>query len=224
MNPQRPTTLPLLAEAILAALSDEPLAGEIVLGGGVALKHYDDFRPTQDIDAWWRETRDAEAMARFREVLDTVAAREGLDVSARRFGATDSFEFRQKDGKKVFSFQIAVRDVSLDAPFLSSWPPVLLESLGDNIGSKMNALVNRGAPRDFLDVHRVVVDGLMDVGACWELWRRKNEGADRSDAKGQVATHLARLELRRPLVNIVDVAERESANRLRRWYGEEFLQ
>ena len=64
MNPQRPTTLPLLAEAILAALSDEPLAGEIVLGGGVALKHYDDFRPTQDIDAWWCETRDAEAMAR----------------------------------------------------------------------------------------------------------------------------------------------------------------
>ena len=55
MQPKRPATLSELAEATLDALTREPLSANVVLGGGIALKHYDDFRQTQDVDAWWRD-------------------------------------------------------------------------------------------------------------------------------------------------------------------------
>ena len=41
----------------------------------------------------------------------------------------------------------------------------------------MNALVNRGAPRDFLDIHAVVEADLLTPARCWELWQAKNPGA-----------------------------------------------
>jgi hypothetical protein len=46
--PKRPASLPELTEMVLSALSGQPFSENIILGGGVALKHYDDFRPTQD--------------------------------------------------------------------------------------------------------------------------------------------------------------------------------
>ena len=224
ISPKRPTTLPELAEAILEALGREPLSANIILGGGVALKHYDDFRATQDIDAWWREFRDPDTMERVRAALGDLAVEKGLGIEHRHFGLTDSLEFTTRDNpSKVFSFQISVRDVPLDEPLLSAWPPLRLETFRDNIGSKMNALVNRGAPRDLVDIHRVVTDGLMMPLECWRLWRMKNAEGTVEDACTRVRVRLTRLEQRRPLASIASPLERQAAEALRRWYREVFL-
>jgi hypothetical protein len=225
MQPKRPATLPELAEATLDALSREPLSANVVLGGGIALKHYDDFRQTQDVDAWWRDAPDSATRATIGAVLTRVAAAQGLRLEHRQFGTTDSWEFTPVgSSRKIFSFQIAVRDVPLDEPLVSPWPPLLIETLRDNIGSKMNALVNRGAPRDFVDVYRVVNDGLISPDACWALWREKNEAGNVKDAQSKVLTHLTRLEQRRPLETIAAPEEQENARALRRWYKETFLE
>ncbi len=34
----------------------------------------------------------------------------------------------------------------------SAWAPIKIKTLRDNVGAKMNALVGRGAPRDFIDI------------------------------------------------------------------------
>ena len=224
LTPKRPKTLPELTEVTLQALSHEPLAANIILGGGVALKHYDDYRATQDIDAWWKEFRDTATFESVRARLEAVAAERGYTIAHRQFGTTDSLEFMPEGAnKKVFSFQISVRDFPLDETLVSVWPPLRIETFRDNIGSKMNALVNRGAPRDLLDIYRVVNDGLITGEECWNLWRQKNEGGDVTDAQGKVRTHLNRLEQRRPLESIPDAQERASAESLRRWYKAIFL-
>jgi len=211
-------------EATLEELSKEPLSANIILGGGIALKHYNDFRMTQDIDAWWREGRDPETLERIHEALKRVGAVSGYTIEHRQFGVTDSFEFRrQEGGRKEFSFQISVRDVSLEAPLVSAWPPLLIETLRDNIGSKMNALVNRGAPRDFVDIYRAIQDGLIGEAECWQLWQEKNSAASVEQAKRQVLAHLTRLEARRPLFMIPEEAERQGAEKLRTWFKETFL-
>jgi hypothetical protein len=111
----------------------------------------------------------------------------------------------------------------LEQPLISAWPPLLIETLRDNVGSKMNALVARGAPRDFVDVYRVVADGLISQEACWNLWKEKNPTVSLMAAKGQALSHLTRLETRRPLEQIADTTEREGAAQLRRWFHVSFL-
>lgn len=126
-------------------------------------------------------------------------------------------------GKKEFSFQISARSVGLEEPVASAWPPVLIETIVDNIASKMNALVDRGAPRDFTDVKHVVDEGLVAVSGAWGLWARKNPDEPLESAKQKVLLHLAGFEGRRPLEAIRDVAERERAQIVRAWFKQEFL-
>ena len=221
--PTRPTTLPELAETVLEALSREPLSENIVLGGGVALKHYDDFRATQDIDAWWRGFRDPATLERLLVVVRHAASKHGYQIEHRHFGVTDSLEFMTVEARrKIFSFQISIRDVPLEEPRLSAWPPIRIETFRDNIGSKMNALVNRGAPRDLVDIYRVVNDGLIATAACWVLWQQKNPDTSVEEARGKVLTHLTRLELRRPLASLSS-SEEQNAFQLRQWYRDAFL-
>ena len=52
-TPRKPTTLDPRAERLLEWMGAQPWARFIVLGGGVALKHYLDYRGTKDCDAWW---------------------------------------------------------------------------------------------------------------------------------------------------------------------------
>jgi hypothetical protein len=224
MTPKRPKTLSVLAERVLEEFRGKPIAENIILGGGIALKHYDDFRSTQDIDAWWKEARNPETITALRSLIENVGKESGYEVVHRQFGVTDSFEFKETaSNKKVFSFQISVRDVTLDAPLLSAWPPLYIETLRDNIGSKMNALINRGAPRDLMDIYRIVNDGLLKVEDCWKIWQEKNPSGERDEAQGKVLTHLIRLEQRRPLEAILVQEERQSATMLRKWYHEAFL-
>jgi hypothetical protein len=222
VKPIRPKSLPEIAEQLLARISKEALACEIVIGGGIALKHYADFRPTQDIDAWWRSTRNLEALQQISKAVAEIAAENDLDVSHRNFGSTDSIELRiTGENRKKFSFQIAVRDITLEEPLASAWSPILIETLRENMGSKMNALVNRGAPRDFMDVYEVVMRGLMSGPECWRLWQLKNPEGSVEQAKADVLAALQRIVQRRS-VDSLSGPEREAAIALRTWYSQEF--
>jgi hypothetical protein len=113
--------------------------------------------------------------------------------------------------------QVALRSVALDAPLQSAWAPVLIETFRDNLGAKMNALVGRGAPRDFADVFEVCRRGLATPGDCWLLWQQKNSDQNESEAKSRVLLHLEQIAARRPLSNVSDPAERQRAEQVRAW-------
>lgn len=224
--PERPREIDPLAEAILARLQSYPVARFIVLGGYFALKHYHDYRITHDVDAWWaddsRESDREEVRAALKAVIEPVADERGLTLNHRRFGDTESWELLRA-GAKVFSFQIASRTVRLEPPVPSPWPPLLIETFVDNVASKMNALVQRGAPRDFTDIRQLVTAGHLSPDECWDLWRRKNPDLDFAAARLEVARHLHELELRRPLETLTDPARREQARQTRDWFRTVFL-
>lgn len=210
-----------LADYILTELSRQPGSGQVVLGGYFVLRQYVNYRATHDIDAWWKTRADAQAEEGIRTAMQRAAAARNLTLSERRFGETVSFELSQ--GKsRIFSFQISVRSVELEPPQTSAWPPILIETLADNVASKMNALVDRGAPRDLTDVYQVVQAGLLDIATCWRLWQRKNPGEQALPARQKVLHHLTALELRRPEHGIADALEREKTAVVRRWFREEF--
>jgi hypothetical protein len=215
-NPVGPLGIDPLAREILDALRGRPASGEIVLGGYVALSYHVDYRQTRDIDAWWRTGPKAETLAAIRQAMEDVAGRHGLELNERQWGEMVSFEL-SRENRKVFSFQIAVRSVEIEPPHESAWEPVLLESLADTVGAKMNALVGRGAPRDFTDIREMVSRGIVTVEECWRWWSLKNPGADARLAKAQVLRLLEALEQRRPLDEIQDPGERAAAREARDW-------
>jgi hypothetical protein len=133
-----------------------------------------------------------------------------------------------QDGKTVFSFQIAERSARLEEPVSAGWIDVPLDSLADLVAGKMVALVERGAPRDFLDIYTLCHAGMLNVSDCWELWSRRQtlagSDADPSRARLAIETHLERIALHRPLEKIADAEQREQARQLRDWYLSSFLQ
>lgn len=144
-----------IALAVLRRLEGKSHAAEIVLGGYFALQQYAGYRRTHDIHAWWKHRALPGTEGCLRAAMQGVADDERLTLRERRFGETISFEMH--DGRvKRFSFQIAIRSVQLEPPRPSAWRPLLIETVADNIGSKMNALVDRGSPRDFTDIRHVV--------------------------------------------------------------------
>lgn len=225
-TPERPSNLDPLAEALLAGLQSCPAGHHVVLGGYFALKHYCDYRVTHDVDAWWSEeslAADRETVrAALRGGIESLANQHKLTVNCRRFGDTESWELL-REGNKVFSFQIAQRTLQLEPYVTSPWPPIRIESLADNVASKMNALVQRGAPRDFTDVYQLVQSGRLTAAECWDLWRRKNPDLKLDDARAEVARRLSEIELRRPLDTLGDPSQRERAARTRTWFRTVFL-
>lgn len=155
--------------------------------------------------------------------MTDVAATQGLILRERSFGDTMSFEL-YRENVKEFSFQIAVRSITLEEPIASAWPPILIETFHDNIASKMNALVNRGAPRDLLDIKHVIDEGRLSPQDAWMLWANKNPGQPVESAKQKVLLSLEVLEARRPLRGIEDFGERGRAKELREWYRLRFLE
>lgn len=212
----RPERAESLAAEILEALRKFPESGELVLGGYFALRRYLDYRTTQDVDAWWRTGRTERTMACLRRVMTDVAQRHGLSLATREWGETVSLELSEGT-RKLFSFQVAVRSVELEPPEKSLWEPILVESLADTVGGKMNALVQRGAPRDFLDIHELVTRGIASVEQCWDWWSRKNPGVDIRLARAQALRHLEGLEQRRPIESIEHAEERARASSTREW-------
>ena len=104
---------------------------------------------------------------------------------------------------------------------------MLLDSFPDLVASKMVALVERGAPRDFRDVHALCQAGLTTPHECWTFWQRRQQLAgsdtDTDRARLAVETHLTRIAQHRPLDRIADSRQRVEAAQVRAWFAQEFL-
>ena len=191
----------------------------------MGLLHYLDYRLTKDVDAWWAEGITPEDRQRVIEVVEKTLSRWGT-VRTRKWGDVVSMELMQ-EGKVVFSFQIARRSVQLEPCLRAPWVDVWIDSLADLVASKMVALVERGAPRDFRDIFAVCEAGLVTPQECWRLWKERQASAqgDVSPQRARLAvmTHLARIEQHRPLEEILDPGQREQAEAVRQWFKEEFL-
>jgi hypothetical protein len=224
-EPIRPSHLSEYTEKTLAALSAAGLGHAISVGGALGLLHYLDYRTTHDVDAWWTPAAQEEDRKR---VLATVEAalRPWGEVRTRKWGEVTSLELK-KDGKTIFSFQIASRTVQLQPATTLPWSDVALDSLADLVASKMIALVERGAPRDFRDIYFVCLFELMAPADCWRLWRqRQQEGGSEADlhrARIAIETHLMRISQHRPLAAIADPDQRIEAEAVRAWYTQRFL-
>ncbi len=225
LSPQRPSQLPDYSEACLQALVEKGMAQHLSLGGGLGLLHYLDYRQTFDVDAWWAE--DASTKDR-RLVTDTLvsALQSYGQVKTRAWGDVVSIELLQA-GRKVFSFQIAQRSAQLQPSSAAPWIAVPLDSFPDIVASKMVALVERGAPRDFRDIHAVCMAGLSTPADCWSLWRQRQTLAesdtDLQRARLAIITHLARIVQHRRLDQVADSADREQAVQVRTWFMDTFL-
>ena len=224
-KPTRPTHIPAYADVCLQALVGRNLGDKISLGGAFGLLHYLDYRPTFDVDAWW--TENASTKDREQVVAAIVAALSVYgQVRRRAFGDVTSIELDTVDKKKTFSFQIAERSAQLLPSIPAPWTAILLDSVSDLIASKMNALIQRGAPRDFRDIYATCQSQLATPRQCWQLWRQRQQltgdDADLEQARVAIYGHLERIELYRPLAQISDAEQQQQAVQVRQWYREVF--
>jgi len=171
--PKPPGNLHPLARELLESLAGHAEGAEIVIGGGVALSHYLEYRPTVDLDAWWHEEPRADVVAFLEAAMQALA---------------------------------------------SQWEPVCIETLRDNVASKMAALVQRGAPRDFLDIYQVCTRDVMSMADCWRAFTDKDLGVGSDEAKRKIIARLAMIEASRPLATIQPGEVRDQAARVREWY------
>ncbi|OGJ86651.1 MAG: hypothetical protein A2268_13170 [Candidatus Raymondbacteria bacterium RifOxyA12_full_50_37] len=224
MNPKKPVHISEFAEKCLQALSESGQGSAISLGGAFGLSHYHEYRATHDIDAWWNEKAGLEQREKVITVIKAVLVKFGL-VQVRAWGDVTSIDLQQ-EGRAVFSFQIAMRSALLEHSSPSPWPGIEVDSFSDLVASKMSALIERGAPRDFRDIYSLCLNKLISPKECWELWGERQTlihgNADTARAKIAISTHLERIELHRPLKNIQGVAEQEEARKVRQWYTTEF--
>ena len=224
-KPRVPANLNPFARELLELLRGQPAARHIILGGGVALSHYLEYRETVNVHAWWRqglggEPRE-ESLALLRPAMRGLAERHGLEFLEREFGDTRSLELR-RGKKKIFSFQVSRRDVELDPPVPAEWSPVLIETFRENLAAKMNALVNRGAPRDFTDIATACHAGCVTIEECWALWLVKNLAGNVPERKINLVRMLEQIAARRPLDDIHDPAQRAEAAAVREFFRGQF--
>ena len=224
-DPRPPSNLNPLARELLESLRGQPAARHIILGGGVALSHYHEFRETWDVDAWWPKGIDSNSIAETAELISArmraLGEKYGFDFGERTWGDTRSFELR-RGSKKMFSCQISFRDIQLEAPRPAEWTPMLIETFRENLAAKMRALVVRGAPRDFADVAALCRAGLVTPDECWALWREKTPDGKISEGRMAALRLLELIATRRPLENIADPEQRRRAEDVRRFIREEF--
>jgi hypothetical protein len=221
-----PANVQPYARLCLEAVAAAGLGSSISIGGAFGLSHYLEYRTTHDVDAWWTDAATPDIR---RRVTDTVteALKAAGSVKTRSWGEVTSIELAL-EGTTVFSFQVAARSAVLQAPQAGLWPGgILLDTLDDLIAAKMVALVERGAPRDFRDIHAVCGAGLFDPPGCWRLWearqRAAGEQVDAGRARLAIRSHLARIESARPLGSIADAGQRDEAGQVRSWFKRELL-
>lgn len=225
MTASIPKNVNRFASACLEALQKSGLGRHISLGGAFGLAHYHEYRSTKDVDAWWTIETTGHEQQEVINVLKKTLEDFGV-VEVRRFGDVVSLELSQQ-GQINFSFQIANRSAQLQPSLLSPWDPVGLDSLDDLVASKMTALIERGIPRDFLDIYEICRKNIRTVQKCRELWeeRERKRGVENLDvnlAAKAVRLHLNRIEKMRPLVSIKNIEARKRARELREWFKNEF--
>ena len=223
---RQPTYLPPLTRECFDALAQAGCGRFISIGGAFGLAHYFEYRTTHDVDAWWIEPVTTTQRLQVTAVLEAVLRKHGV-VRLREWGDVVSVELRQAN-KTIFSFQIAQRSAQLAEVITGVWPgQIAVDSFDDLLASKMNALVNRGAPRDFRDIFRLCHSGLCSLEDCWQLWQRRkiaagdlfeNAEAERERARLAICTHLARVAQARPASKIDDVADQGEPEAMRDWF------
>jgi hypothetical protein len=194
LKPRKPADLDSRIAALLEWMGAQSWAERIVLGGALALKHYVNYRTTYDCDAWWTPAATTQEKGRILSEVEAYMSRQNpqATILRQRWGDVDSVKILEND-QAVFSFQIADRSVQLQPYQESGWGRLLIESLTDNVGSKMCALVERGAPRDFLDVFQVcgmcgsarIRTGLSAMRLHWHgcIWKELNSGVRSKTSK-----------------------------------------
>jgi hypothetical protein len=224
MTPTKPADLDARTAALLDWMGAQPWASCLVLGGALALKHYVNIRPTHDCDAWWTPAATTADKAQVLSAVESFLARQApaARIVRQRWGDVDSVKVLEQD-RAVFSFQIADRSVQLEPYQPSGWGGLKIESFTDNVASKMCALVERGAPRDFIDIYHVAQATGRTPAELWNLWQRKNPDRAVADALALVRLHLEGLARRRPLESILDANERENARKVRDWFWRSLL-
>ncbi|MCW5867845.1 MAG: nucleotidyl transferase AbiEii/AbiGii toxin family protein [Candidatus Eremiobacteraeota bacterium] len=205
--------MPSLALSILHSLGQEEGAEHLEVGGGIALWHYTPHRSTNDIDAWWLQ-ENSDSRAAIQRTMEKVSAENGLDLSSRSQAGCTSWDLK-KAGKVVFAFQVAPKTARVEPPGPARWGRLRMETLAENLSNKMNALVQRGAPRDIVDVATVLRLGLFTADELWTLWQRKRPELSVALGQANILKYLNALESRRPLESIADLQERRSAEQNR---------
>lgn len=225
VQPRRPRHLSNFADACLQALASLGVGDRISVGGALGLLHYLDYRSTHDVDAWWVLSATIQDRGQVIKIVEDTLRPFG-QLRKRAWGDVVSIELLHED-KTVFSFQIAQRTAQLLPSVSAKWTDVLLDSFPDLVASKMVALVERGAPRDFRDIYSVCQAALTDPTQCWQWWKDRQglAGSDVDAARARLAveTHLSRIEKHRPLAQISDPDQRADAERVRIWFNTEFL-
>jgi hypothetical protein len=226
VQPRKPANASPYARLCLEAIAAAGLGSAISIGGAFGLSHYLEYRTTHDLDAWWTDGATPDIRRRVVSAIEEAFRREGT-ARNRSWGEVTSIEL-VRGGSVVFGFQVAGRSALLQAPREGPWPGgILIDSLDDLVASKMVALVERGLPRDFRDIHAVCEAGLCDPTGCWRLWearqRASGERADPSRARLAISSHLARIETARPLEGIENADQRGQASRVRAWIKRELL-
>ena len=217
--PRPPHNIPSFAQECFSALAHSGLGHYVSLGGAFGLAHYYEYRTTHDLDAWWTAEATREARMRVVAVIEGVLAAFG-QTRTRAWGDVVSVDLRQA-GRTTFSFQIAARSALLRDEVAGVWQgDIRVDSFDDLLASKMAALVNRGAPRDFLDIYTLCNARQTSIAACWQLWQERQrlsgEDDDLKRATLAVRANLARIEAARPLTP-------ESSAAVRTWFEQEFL-
>ena len=225
VQPSRPTNIPLYAEACLQALVSNQLNDRISLGGAFGLLHYLDYRSTHDVYAWWNASTTTQDKEQVIKIIETALSQYG-QVQQRTWGDVVSIELIQAN-KTVFSFQIAQRSAQLQPSVSADWIDISLDSFPDLVASKMVALVERGAPRDFRDIYALCQSNLITPEQCWQLWQERQKLTD-SDTETErvrlaLETHLTRIALHRPLDKITEPARKTEIEQIRNWFRKEFL-
>ena len=186
--------------------------------------HYIDYRPTYDVDAWWGDVTNQDR----QEVVETIegALQPFGEVRTRSWGEVVSIELLDETGK-AFSFPIARRSAQLEPSEFIPEFEVLIDSFSDLVASKMVALVERGAPRDFRDIYAVCQAQLITSQECWTLGEQRQwlAGSDTNNNRARLAieTHLERITQHRPIEKITDEVIRLEAVNLRTWFRQVFL-
>lgn len=210
----------------MQSLTEHGLARFLSIGGAVGLSYYHQYRTTNDIDAWWESDTGEQDHQKVLQIIEQTLKRYG-EVNRRTWGDVSSVELL-REGKVVFSMQIALRSARLHPPVLIKDGGLWVDSFEDLVASKMVALVERGAPRDFRDIHALCTAELIAPAHCWQLWRQRQNlaGSDANPdrAKLAVETHLMRISLHRPLEKIVAIQQRDEAEKTRNWFADVFLQ
>jgi hypothetical protein len=204
---------------------DKQLNDNISLGGAFGLLHYLDYRSTHDVDAWWDEATTTPEKEQVVTTVEIALAKYG-QVHRRTWGDVVSIELNQAN-KTIFSFQIAQRTVQLLPAVSATWIDVSLDSFADLVASKMVALVERGAPRDFRDIFVLCQANLTTPNECWHLWRKRQTlvGSDVDAYRVRLAieTHLTRIALHRPLDEIIDPDQKLEIEQTRNWFRKDFI-